>query len=563
MLRRILDKTGCGTEVLDNHSELSHRTFGQYGTDKLIVSTIQNKNSDASVCPDTEPSEQRDAEKFPTESTLETRIEDPMGHADDAAATRANPSEIGVDKETTSDLLRIYMRQMHQYRSLDKAAKSELTEKLYLANQELIRTLSEFPGVIAWFLRECESSERKNSNSVDCDDIPKNVIVLSNREDEGRTSTRENDKNPNKFSFESNASTESRDVSKSQLERLSKTYQALMESVERLGVDHVDCVGLRKSLQTVFCQIQHSPTLLIRLIEVFVDSNLSTDKAHRSKGKDLQNIAVNNTALFEAEYGISTEQFQGIMTRARRAYRRWQQARNQLVEVHLGLVMFLAKQYGGDSVDKIDLIQEGNLGLIKAVERFDPALGYKFSTYAGYWIRLALSRFNVRYGRTVRLPFRVSENIVTMNKHKATMNQSMGRQPKEAEIAQLMNISSKNVRKCDFYSQGIASMDAPFDVGEPSKNLHALLEQDTIPEPSDSVAQQYLRTVVSKSVAELNERESFVVRQRYGIGSYGENTLQELGTTLGLTRERIRQIEISALKKLSRRLKAFYNGNIE
>ena len=561
MLRRILDKSGCGTEALDDYYELSHGTFGQCGTNRVFISEVQNKNRAASVSLDREVSVSLDTENFRTEKLLKVRIGDPVVQAVDAASPVTSSAEDLVDKEATNDLLRIYMRQMHKYRSVDEAAKLELTEKLRQANQDLIHVLSEFPGTIAWFLRECKSAERTNSSSKDRDDDSKNVKVLSNSKDKAKTSAKERYQNPNKFSQQSNESANSRDATDLQLNGLSKLYRALLDSVERLGVDHVVCIHQRKTLQSAFCQIQHSPNTLIRMIDVFLDPNPPVDTIHG--GTEFQSNGVNNTQMFEVKYGISMEQHQTILTRARRAYKRWQQARNQLVEVHLGLVLFLAKQYSNDAVDKIDLIQEGNLGLIKAVERFDPELGYKFSTYAGYWIRLALSRCSVRYGRTVRLPFRVNENIVSMNKHSVSMNQSMGRRPTEAEIAQVMDISLVDVRKCNFYSQNIASMDAAFDAGEPSKNLHALLEQETIPEPLDSVARQYLQTAVSQSIAGLNERESFVVRQRYGIGNYGDNTLQELGNTLGLTRERIRQIEISALKKLRRRLKALYNGSIE
>ena len=565
MLRRVMDESEYGTNRGMDHSDLCHETYGLAIANESIEPLIE---TDANLLQSPIDSKALITDHFQHAGSLTSCFDKNTGEPGvrldrSTGFLTVDASERALDKELSHDLLRIYLRQMDEYRSLDEQRKLELTENLRQANKELNRALSAFPGVSAWILQEGQNVESVASDTKQhgpSDNIAKHLsiknpeIKLNGAERVLFTNTPKN---------ESGFALSTADDLNRQWANLAESYKLLRELTQRYGVHHVVCNRQRQVLKSAFCKIDHSPIVLIRLVGLFFDAESDYKNDPAQCGLEFEKKRMRSDDLFAAQYAISRRDYEKILEQVKEAYTRWQQARNKLVEVHLGLVVFLSKQYFNDTVDNIDLIQEGNLGLIKAVERFNPDLGYRFSTYASYWIRLAISRCTVRFGRTVRLPFRVNEDIVSINRQVTRLRQKSDHDLGESEIANMIKVPVADLRKVNLISQGIASMDAPFDSSESGNDLHSLLKQKMMPQPLDAVAQKNLKDAVSKSLARLNEREVFVIRQRFGIGNYGENTLQDLGHTLGLTRERIRQIEMSALKKLRRPLKAFYNEGIE
>ncbi|MEA3344705.1 MAG: sigma-70 family RNA polymerase sigma factor [Chloroflexota bacterium] len=225
------------------------------------------------------------------------------------------------------------------------------------------------------------------------------------------------------------------------------------------------------------------------------------------------------------------------------------EARARFIRANTRLVVSIAKKYTGNGVPFLDLIQEGNLGLIKAVEKFDYRKGHRFSTYATWWIRHAVFRALANLGRTIRIPVHVGDRIRKIRRTSQRLEEKWGRRPTIEEIAEEMEIPPHDVRWLLNRSQRPISLEQP--VGEEQDSeLGYLIEDEKLPVPPDAVAQMLLAEEVNKALSTLSPREEKLLRLRYGLQDGKNYTLEELGERFGLTRERIRQIESKALRKL-------------
>ena len=251
----------------------------------------------------------------------------------------------------------------------------------------------------------------------------------------------------------------------------------------------------------------------------------------------------------EEETGLSIAQIKDINRRMSIGEAKARRAKKEMVEANLRLVISIAKKYTNRGLQFLDLIQEGNIGLMKAVDKFEYRRGYKFSTYATWWIRQAITRSIADQARTIRIPVHMIETINKLNRISRQMLQEMGREPNPEELAMRMGMPEDKIRKVLKIAKEPISMETPIGDDEDS-HLGDFIEDNTLALPADAATSESLRNATREVLAGLTAREAKVLRMRFGIDMNTDHTLEEVGKQFDVTRERIRQIEAKALRKL-------------
>jgi len=285
------------------------------------------------------------------------------------------------------------------------------------------------------------------------------------------------------------------------------------------------------------------------------------DPAGQQKIKEIQK----ELRKYHAEIGLDPQALRKAVRSITTGKKISGQAKKELVAANLRLVVSIAKKYSNRGLQFLDLIQEGNMGLMKAVDKFEYRRGYKFSTYATWWIRQAITRAIADQARTISIPVHMIETINKLVRVSRALVQEIGREPTSEEIAKKMDMPVSKVRKIIKIAQEPISLETPIGEEEDS-HLGDFIEDKLIPSPPDTVIHINLREQIEEALKSLTDREAKVLKMRFGLGDGNEHTLEEVGQQFKVTRERIRQIEAKALRKLkhpsrSRKLKSFTNNH--
>ena len=547
----------------------------------------------------------------PDIDTLLMGIADTTVATDDDAAEEAAAALANVDSEfgRTTDPVRMYMREMGTVELLTREGEILIAKRIEDGQTQMLSALGHYPETIAEILREFERHQNgeirltdivtgfidpnadADGNPPEADiDFPKAAMDDDNRDsddgdddaDDADDDAEEVDEGPDPV------------VAAERFKTLHTLYNKTQQGYTKYGKEHAKPQQARQEMNQFFMEFKLVPRLVDRLVDKLrsmvedirsherVIMDICVNKAHMPRkdfivsfpdnetnlnwlpkqiaaGKPYSSVleqytdeiqrAQNKLIAIQDQCGLSINEIKEINRKMSIGDAKARRAKKEMVEANLRLVISIAKKYTNRGLQFLDLIQEGNIGLMKAVDKFEYRRGYKFSTYATWWIRQAITRSIADQARTIRIPVHMIETINKLNRVSRQMLQEKGREPTPEELAERMEMPEDKIRKVLKIAKEPISMETPIGDDEDS-HLGDFIEDTNDMSPPDSATVEGLRETTQAVLESLTAREAKVLRMRFGIGMNTDHTLEEVGKQFDVTRERIRQIEAKALRKL-------------
>ncbi|MDJ0759400.1 MAG: RNA polymerase sigma factor RpoD [Woeseiaceae bacterium] len=508
---------------------------------------------------------------------------------DDDAAEEAEAALASVDAEfgRTTDPVRMYMREMGTVELLTRQGEIEIAKRIEDGLNQVKYHMSHFPPTIKLLLAVAEAV---NAGETRLQDFVVGFID-PNEPDEIKPPAAKTDDDDDEEAVDTGPDPEE---VKARVKVIKRLHNRVMKSIETNGFKDKKTTKIQADLADQLMELKLSPKLFDMLVKnlrgivsiirsqermvmricvrdagmprkdflasfpknetdlEWVDKHIRAKRKHSStlaKLKDDILRAQRKLIAVEEETNIGIDDIKEINRQMSIGEAKARRAKKEMVEANLRLVISIAKKYTNRGLQFLDLIQEGNIGLMKAVDKFEYRRGYKFSTYATWWIRQAITRSIADQARTIRIPVHMIETINKLNRISRQMLQEMGREPLPDELAERMEMPEDKVRKVLKIAKEPISMETPIGDDEDS-HLGDFIEDQTVHSPVDSATSQGLKETTHNVLAGLTPREAKVLRMRFGIDMNTDHTLEEVGKQFDVTRERIRQIEAKALRKL-------------
>ncbi len=522
--------------------------------------------------------------------------------ADEDAAEEAAAALASVDSEfgRTTDPVRMYMREMGAVELLTREGEIKIAKRIEDGMNQMLAALASHPETIAELLREFNQVEAGEmrlaeviTGFVDADEdqatpAPAAAPAAATEEDsdsDDSSDDSDDDETDNQLDIEE---------VRERITAMEKLYTKTVNAIGKHGKDHKTSQKLQDELTAAFLEFRLAPKLVDRMVTnlralvarirsnerlimslcvaeakmprkefissfpenetnlAWLDKQIKSGKGYaatlKEQAEEIKRIQ-SRLATLEKDCGMSIAEIKDINRRMSIGEAKARRAKKEMVEANLRLVISIAKKYTNRGLQFLDLIQEGNIGLMKAVDKFEYRRGYKFSTYATWWIRQAITRSIADQARTIRIPVHMIETINKLNRISRQMLQEMGREATPEELAERMEMPEDKIRKVLKIAKEPISMETPIGDDEDS-HLGDFIEDGNVLSPVESATAEGLREATTGVLEGLTARESKVLRMRFGIDMNTDHTLEEVGKQFDVTRERIRQIEAKALRKL-------------
>ncbi|AWG85084.1 RNA polymerase sigma factor RpoD [Vibrio parahaemolyticus] len=536
----------------------------------------------------------------------DTNITDEDAAEAAAAALSSVESEIG----RTTDPVRMYMREMGTVELLTREGEIDIAKRIEEGINQVQSSVAEYPGTIPYILEQFDKVQAEElrltdliSGFVDPDADDTAAPTATHIGSElSETQLEEEDEEDLEDDEESDDDSDDSEedvgidpeLALEKFNQLRSTYQNLQLAINEYGYDSPKATVANEMMLDVFKEFRLTPKQFDHLVnelrtamdrvrtqerlimksvveygkmpkksfialftgnessDAWLDEILTSDKPYAEKIKRNEEEIRRSIAklkMIEEETSLNVQNIKDISRRMSIGEAKARRAKKEMVEANLRLVISIAKKYTNRGLQFLDLIQEGNIGLMKAVDKFEYRRGYKFSTYATWWIRQAITRSIADQARTIRIPVHMIETINKLNRISRQMLQEMGREPLPEELAERMQMPEDKIRKVLKIAKEPISMETPIGDDEDS-HLGDFIEDTTLELPLDSATATSLKMATKDVLAGLTPREAKVLRMRFGIDMNTDHTLEEVGKQFDVTRERIRQIEAKALRKL-------------